>query len=161
MTIGLLIILALVLFLPFTIKIVEHNLEYFLFIMGIAAALVGGVFNTELLIHALQDPIKITLAVLVAGLLFKWFQTQLGNAINTVSNKMPFPLFIALMVIILGFISSIITAIIAALVLVLIVSNLSLERKHQILLTVIACFSIGLGAALTPIGEPLSTITVS
>lgn len=64
MTIGLLIILALVLFLPFTIKIVEHNLEYFLFIMGIAAALVGGVFNTELLIHALQDPIKITLAVL-------------------------------------------------------------------------------------------------
>ncbi len=161
MTIGLLIILALVLFLPFTIKIVEHNLEYFLFIMGIAAALVGGVFNTELLLHALQDPIKITLAVLVAGLLFKWFQTQLGNAINTVSNKMPFPLFIALMVIILGFISSIITAIIAALVLVLIVSNLSLERKHQILLTVIACFSIGLGAALTPIGEPLSTITVS
>ena len=86
-------------------------------------------FNTELLIHALQDPIKITLAVLVAGLLFKWFQTQLGNAINTVSNKMPFPLFIALMVIILGFISSIITAIIAALVLVLIVSNLSLIKK--------------------------------
>ncbi|NCU17963.1 DUF1646 family protein [Pallidibacillus pasinlerensis] len=161
MTIGLLIILILVLFLPFTIKIVEHNLEYFLFIMGIAAAIVGGVFNTELLLHALKDPIKITIAVLVAGLLFKWFQTQLGRAINTVSNKMPFPLFIALIVIVLGFVSSIITAIIAALVLVLILSNLSLERKDLILLTIISCFSIGFGAALTPIGEPLSTITVS
>lgn len=161
MMIGLLIILALVLFLPFTVKIVEENLEYFLFIMGIAAALVSGVFDTTLLLHALKDPIKITIAVLVAGLLFKWFQTQLGNAINTISNKMPFPLFIALIVIILGLVSSIITAIIAALVLILIVSNLSLDRKQQILLTVIACFSIGFGAALTPIGEPLSTITVS
>ncbi len=48
--IGLLFILILVLFLPFTVKKVEHNLEYFLFIMGILAALVGGVFDDELLI---------------------------------------------------------------------------------------------------------------
>ncbi|HLT56254.1 MAG TPA: DUF1646 family protein [Bacillota bacterium] len=161
MIIGLLIILLLVLFLPFTVKKVEHNLEYFLFIMGILAALVSGVFNMELLMHALQDPIKITLAVLIAGLLFKWFQTQLGNAIDAVSHKMPFPLFVALVVIVLGFISSIITAIIAALVLVLIVSNLRLARRDELLLIIIACYSIGMGAALTPIGEPLSTITVS
>lgn len=159
--IGLIIILVLVLFLPFTVKKVEHNLEYFLFVMGILAAIVGGVFDGKLLLHALEDPIKITLAVLIAGLLFKWFQTQLGKAIDVVSHKLPFPLFIALVVIILGFLSSIITAIIAALVLVLIISNLSLDRRHEVLLTVIACFSIGLGAALTPIGEPLSTITTS
>jgi len=30
---------------------------------------------------------------------------------------------------------------------------------EMIKVTVIACFSIGLGAALTPLGEPLSTIT--
>jgi len=159
--IGLIIILLLVLFLPFTVKQVEHNLEYFLFIMGILAAIVGGVFNTELLMHALEDPIKITLAVLIAGLLFKWFQNQLGNAIDKLSHKIPFPLFTALVVILLGLLSSVITAIIAALVLVLIVSNLSLERKHEIWLIIIACFSIGFGAALTPIGEPLSTIAVS
>lgn len=40
MTIGLLIILLIVFNLPFTVKIVEENLEYFLFIMGIIAALV-------------------------------------------------------------------------------------------------------------------------
>lgn len=159
--IGLLLILVLVLFLPFTVKKVEHNLEYFLFIIGILAALVGGVFDVELLLHALEDPIKITLAVLIAGLLFKWFQSQLGKAIDLVSHKMPFPLFVALVVIILGFLSSVITAIIAALVLVLIVSNLPLDRRDEVLLTVISCFSIGLGAALTPIGEPLSTITIS
>lgn len=28
-------------------------------------------------------------------------------------------------------------------------------------ITVVTCFSIGLGAGLTPIGEPLSTIVVS
>lgn len=159
--IGLVIILVLVLFLPFTVKIVEHNLEYFLFIMGIIAAVVGGVFDVELLLHALEDPIKITLAVFIAGLLFKWFQSQLGNAIDKVSKKVPFPLFVALVVIVLGLLSSVITAIIAALVLVLIISHLKLNRRDEVLLTVISCFSIGFGAVLTPIGEPLSTITTS
>ena len=159
--IGLFIILLLVLFLPFTVKKVEHNLEYFLFIMGILAAVVGGVFDTELLLHALEDPIKITLAVFIAGLLFKWFQNQLGKAIDAISHKIPFSVFAALVVILLGLLSSVITAIIAALVLVLIISNLSLDRKNEIWLTIIGCFSIGLGAALTPIGEPLSTIAVS
>ncbi|MDP2953321.1 MAG: DUF1646 family protein, partial [Chloroflexota bacterium] len=48
-----------------------------------------------------------------------------------------------------------------ALVLVEIVTALRLERRTEVSLTVIACFSIGLGAALTPIGEPLSTIAIS
>jgi predicted cation transporter len=41
------------------------------------------------------------------------------------------------------------------------VNVLPLERQSEIRFTVLACFSIGLGAALTPIGEPLSTIVVS
>jgi predicted cation transporter len=74
---------------------------------------------------------------------------------------MPFRLFLALVVIVLGIISSIITAIIAAIVLVAVVSVLRLDRKSEIRLVVLACFSIGMGAALTPIGEPLSTIATS
>ncbi|HEY9246465.1 MAG TPA: DUF1646 family protein, partial [Candidatus Methanoperedens sp.] len=35
-----------------------------------------------------------------------------------------------------------------------------LNRKTMVNLTIIACFAIGLGAALTPIGEPLSTIVI-
>ncbi len=38
--IGLTIVLILVLLLPFTVKIVEENLEPFLFLMGLAAAFI-------------------------------------------------------------------------------------------------------------------------
>jgi predicted cation transporter len=44
---------------------------------------------------------------------------------------------------------------------VIIINVLPLDRKSEIRFTVLACFSIGLGAALTPIGEPLATITIS
>lgn len=161
MYIGLTIILLFVLFLPFTVKFVEHNLEVFLLIMGIAAAITGKKLTGDLFTQSLVDPINITLAVLVAGLLFKWLQTPLEKAILSASRAIPFRIFIALVVIIVGLVSSVITAIIAAIVLVLIVSVLKLDRKSEIRLVILACFSIGMGAVLTPIGEPLSTITVS
>lgn len=160
MIVGLMIILLLVLFLPFT-KMVEKNLEVFLFIMGVASVLVSQVLDWDLTKEALTHPINITLAVLVAGLLFRWFQAPIKKSILTVSNAMPYKLFIALFVIILGLISSVITAIIAAIILVAVISVLPMDRKSEIRLVVLACFAIGLGAVLTPIGEPLSTIVVS
>ncbi|KGM45063.1 cation transporter [Neobacillus niacini] len=159
--IGLVIILILVLFLPFSVKKVEHNLEIFLFVMGIAAALVSGMMNLHLIEKALIDPITITLAVLIAGLVCKWGQVQLEKSILWVNRILSPRIFFGLTVIILGLASSIITAIIAAIVLVIIINVLPLDRKSEIRFTVLACFSIGLGAALTPIGEPLATITIS
>lgn len=159
--IGLVIILILVLFLPFLVKKVEQNLEVFLFIMGVAAALISGMMNLHLIEKALVDPIQITLAVLIAGLVCKWAQGPLEKSILAMSRILSLRIFLALTVIILGLASSIITAIIAAIVLVIIVNVLPLDRKSEIRFTVLACFSIGLGAALTPIGEPLSTITIS
>src|SRR5699024_10532086 len=160
MIIGLTIILVRVLFLPFT-KIVERNLEVFLFIMGVASVLVSQVLDWDLLKEALKDPINITLAVLVAGLLFRWFRTPIEKGVLSVSRAMPYRLFIALLVIVLGLISSVITAIIAAIILVAVVGVLKMDRKSEIRLVVLACFAIGMGAALTPLGEPLSTIVVS
>lgn len=157
MIIGLIIILLLVLLLPFT-KLVEKNLEVFLFIMGVASVLVSQTFNMELLKEALVHPINITIAVLVAGLLFRWFQSPIENTVLAISKAMPFRLFIALFVIVLGLISSVITAIIAAIILVSVISVLQMEKKAEIRLVIIACYAIGMGAALTPIGEPLSTI---
>ena len=160
MIIGLIIILLLVLFLPFT-KFIERNLEVFLFVMGVAAVLVSQVLEWPLIKEALTHPINITLAVLVAGLLFRWFHGPIQKATISVSKAMPFRLFIFIFVSTLGLISSVITAIVAAIILVSIVSILKLDRGSEIRLIVLACFSIGLGAVLTPIGEPLSTITVS
>jgi predicted cation transporter len=157
----LLIILLLVLFLPFSVKKVEHNLEIFLFVMGIAAATISGMMNPPLIEKALVDPIKITLAVLIAGLVCKWGQAWLEKSIFWLSRLLTPRIFFGLTVIVLGLASSIITAIIAAIVLVIVINVLPLDRKAEIRFTVLACFSIGLGAALTPIGEPLATITVS
>lgn len=160
MIIGLTIILILVLILPFT-KLVERNLEVFLFIMGVASILVSQVLSWDLLSEALIHPINITIAVLAAGLLFKWFQGPIEKGVLGLSQAMPYRLFIALFVIVLGLISSLITAIIAAIILVSVIGVLKMDRKSEIRLVILACFAIGMGAALTPIGEPLSTIVVS
>ncbi|WP_018664044.1 DUF1646 family protein [Heyndrickxia acidiproducens] len=160
MVIGLSIILLLVLFLPFT-KFVERNIEVFLFVMGIAAVIVSQSFSWHLVKEALIHPLSITIAVLIAGLLFRWFEKPIEKGIVWISNAMPYRLFIGLFVVVLGLLSSIITAIVAAIVLVAVISILRLDRKTEIRLVVLACFAIGLGAVLTPIGEPLSTIVVS
>ncbi|MCX7641127.1 MAG: DUF1646 domain-containing protein, partial [Elusimicrobiales bacterium] len=41
------------------------------------------------------------------------------------------------------------------------ITILKLPRNSEVKITVLGCFAIGFGAALTPIGEPLSTIVVS
>lgn len=160
MIIGLIIILLLVLFLPFT-NFVGRNLEAFLFIMGIISVIVSQTFSQELLIEALTSPIYITIAVLVAGLLFRWFQRPIEVGVLKISHAMPFRLFIALFVIILGLISSVITAIIAAIILVSVLAVLRLDKQSEIRIVILACYAIGLGAALTPLGEPLSTIVTT
>lgn len=161
MTTGLTIILLLVLLLPFFVKPIEKNLEPFLFIMGLLAAMVSGVIHWELFVQAMKDPIFITIAVLAAGLLFKWLKTPIEKRILMISNSVDIRLFLAVIIVVLGLLSSVITAIIAAIVLVSIVSILNLDRKTEVQTVILACFSIGLGAVLTPIGEPLATITTS
>jgi predicted cation transporter len=163
MVIGLLIVLALVLVLPFSLKIVEHNLEVFLFIMGLLAVIVSGAISLDLFTEILQNSFLylITAAVLVSGILFKIFKNSIKTAVNKILKHIPLSILVFMMIIILGLASSVITAIIASLLLVEILNILPLKRKQKIHLDIIACFSIGLGAVLTPIGEPLSTVVVS
>src|SRR5699024_2455470 len=145
MIIGLTIILLLVLLLPFT-KLVERNMEVFLFIMGVLSVIVSQVMDWELIKEALLHPINITIAVLVAGLLFRWFQAPIEKGILMMSDAVPYRLFIALLVIVLGLLSSLITAIVAAVILVSVISVLKLDRQSEIRLVVLACYAIGMGA---------------
>jgi predicted cation transporter len=158
---GLIIIVGLVLALPFLCKRVEKQLETFLFIMGCLAVTVSGLWSWQLVEKGLVEPIRITLAVLVAGLVFRFIRPKIGDWIRFFARRFGFPLLFFLIVVCLGLLSSVITAIIAALVLSEVISVLRLHRSLEVRLTIIACFSIGLGAVLTPIGEPLSAITVS
>ena len=105
--------------------------------MGVAAAIVSGMLDKSLILKALEDPIHITLAVIIAGILFRWLQTPIEKGILGMSKAMPFRLFLALVVIVLGIISSVITAIIAAIVLVAVVSVFRLDRKSEVRLVIL------------------------
>lgn len=163
MTVGLIIVLALVLILPFTFRVIEHNLEYFLFTMGLLATIISGSLSVHLISHIFGNRLLyfITAAVLIAGLLFNYSIQKIHWMVGTILKRIPLKLFIFAMVTVLGLASSLITAIIAALVLVEILHALPLKHKTKVKLAIVSCFSIGLGAVLTPIGEPLSTIVVS
>jgi predicted cation transporter len=154
-------ILLLVLLLPFLVKKVEENLEVFLFIMGILAVTVSSLWALPLIEEALLEPIKITAAVLVAGLLFRLLRPAVRKAVGTAMSVLGVKAFAFVIVVILGLISSAITAIIAALLLVEVIDCMKLDRKDEIKLVVLACFAIGMGAALTPLGEPLATIIIA
>ncbi len=157
----LLVILVIVLVLPLRWHQVEENLEAFLLVAGIAAALVSGVVDGDLLGRAVQEPLPITAAVLVAGLLFKWLRDETEALALRIGRILPMPALAGLMTIVLGLISSLITAIIAALFLASLIHALRVHRATQVWIAVPGCFAIGFGAVLTPVGEPLSTVVTN
>ncbi len=179
--IGLFAIVLVVLLGPFMVRKIEHNLEAFLFVMGVTAVTLSSFethenltnlygehiphigWNMPLVMEAIEEPIfkGIVPAVLVAGLLFYYGRDHVQSAIDSLLKKVPLKILVFVMIVILGLSASIITAIIAALLLVELIKVMPMDRKTQVNVAIIACFSIGLGAVLTPVGEPLSTIAVT
>jgi len=159
--IGLCLIFVVVLIGPFLNNKIEANLEAFLFIMGAISASLSNAWSAEVIQEGFVAPINITLAVLAAGVLFHYLRRYIDHAMRRILITVPLGAIVCAGIIILGLLSSIISAIIAALLLVELITVLPLHRHAEINLTIIACFAIGLGAALTPLGEPLSTIVVS
>lgn len=154
-------ILLAVLILPLLSHRIEENLEPFLFAMGLLSAIAAGVLDGHLIRDAVSHPIPITLAVFGSGLLFKWFRSYIGDALVRLRTILPMRVVVPLLITALALASSAITVIIASLILVEIVSALRFQAEDESRLVVIACMALGLGAALTPIGEPLSTIATA
>lgn len=159
--IGLGVVMALVLVLPFSIRWVEEELEAFLLVMGCLAVSISQLWTGHLVAEALAEPLKISCAVLLFGFVFRRFRGSIAKGVLKLSVKLGLPVFFFALVVALGLASSVVTAIVAALVLVEAISALSLDRETELPLVILACYSIGLGAALTPIGEPLSTIATA
>ncbi len=173
------IIFIAVLVLPFKVRAIERNLEIFLFVSGVLALTFSGFipvtdehtgWSWEILTEALTTPLNITniygiplgivqIVLLVGIVIYIWYR-QIELAIYDLVKKFPLPGIIFGLILILGLISSVISAILASILLVEIICALPLGRDSKIDITVVACFSIGLGAALTPLGEPLSTIVI-
>ncbi|MFA6614210.1 MAG: DUF1646 family protein, partial [Endomicrobiia bacterium] len=141
-----------------TTKKIEENLELFLFFCGILAVSISKMWTIPLIGESFVAPIKIAVAVLIAGFLFKIFHSHFQTLIQKTVMKFGFKLSVFLTIIILGVFSSVITAIISALILSQIATALPMPRKERIRFIVLSCYAIGLGAVLTAIGEPLGTI---
>ncbi|MDW5551860.1 DUF1646 family protein [Methanosarcina sp.] len=177
---GFLVIFLAVLLGPFKIKIIEENLEVFLFVCGIAAMTIAGMvelpgvetgWRMEIIKEAFTSPLNslniggipigIFQVVLIVGLIiYKWHE-PIQKAIRKVAEALSVKVMAFVLIVVLGLFSSVMSAILAAIILVEMVNAMPLSRRSKIDLTIIACFSIGLGAALTPLGEPLSTIAIS
>ncbi|PIS47298.1 MAG: cation transporter [Elusimicrobia bacterium CG08_land_8_20_14_0_20_51_18] len=158
---GLVAVLLMTLALPFSVKIIEEEIEIFLFTMGILSVSISRMWSWHLILEALKEPIPITLTVLAMGLLFKFTRKKLAAAFRKLQKRIRPDFLVFSLVLLLGFLSSVITAIIAAILLSEIVTVMKFKRTYEIRLVVLACFAIGIGAALTPLGEPLSTIIVA
>ena len=160
---GLLAILIIVLIGPFLWKVIEQNLEAFLFIMGIIAATIAGVWSLALVEDAIIQPILqgIVPIVLVAGIAFYYGRASIARWMKHLQRRMSFKVLVFVIVVGLGLLSSVITAIIAALLLVELVHHMPLDRRNRVELVIVSCFSIGFGAVLTPMGEPLSVIVIN
>jgi predicted cation transporter len=178
--IGFSIIFLIVLFGPFKVRAIEENLEIFLLVCGIAAMTISSYvelpdtetgWRSEIIEEALTAPlhvgelfgipIGIVQIVLIVGLIIYRWHMPIHRAIRKMTEKLSVKVMAFLLITVLGLFSSVISAILAAIILVEIINALPLSRRSKVDLTVISCFSIGLGAALTPLGEPLSTIAVS
>jgi len=159
--VSLALIMALVLLLPFSVKRVEEELEVFLLIMGCAAMTVSGLWNWHIVTESLVEPVKISVAVLIAGYLFRAGRSRIEGFIERLERGIGVSHSLFALIIALAFLSSLLTAIIAALVLCEIIHHLKLDRPSRVRAAVYGCFAIGLGAALTPLGEPLSTIVTA
>ncbi|MBI3565957.1 MAG: DUF1646 family protein [Elusimicrobia bacterium] len=154
-------IMALTLVLPLSARWVEEELEAFLLGMGALAVTASGLWSRDLAVEAATAPWKISAAVLVFGLAFRRLRGRAGRTVAALTARLGMPAFLAALVVGLGLASSVLTAIVAALVLAEAVSHLRLDRATERAVVVLACYAIGLGAALTPLGEPLAAIATA
>lgn len=163
MIIALIVMLIITAFLPLVFKPAEKNIELFLLIMGAATSITAGEFNFQNIAHIFENRFLyiITAAIIIVSILFRLFQEHVKGFIGFITARLPLKLTVFLLIVALGLLSSIITAIISALILAEVAMLLPLDRKDKVKVCITACFSIGLGAVLTPIGEPLSTIVVT
>ncbi len=158
--VALVILLALFLG-PIVLAPVERNLEIYFFTIGLVAATVAGVWTPELVAEALRAPLLVTAAVIVSALAFRSLRTRIDSSFEILRRYLSRPLLTAATILLLGALSSLITAIVAAIILVEAIGMLRLGPPARTNVAIAGCFAIGLGAALTPAGEPLSAIVTS
>jgi len=161
---GLIPIFVAVLLGPLLIKEIEHNLEAFLFLMGACAVGVSRSWHISLVEEAVQEPVIVgmVLSVMVVGLLVHYYRPHFLRGINDMLlDGITLKVIFLEIVVVLGLSAAIITPILPFFVLVEVVNHLPLQRWTRAKLTIFACISIFLGAALALVEEPYSAIAAT
>jgi len=165
---GLAAIAVLAFVLPLAWRKVEENLEPFFLILGAAAVTVSGLWSGALVLEALKAPViigrlpvGIFQVVLVVGLLIHYFNRPFLKAVLKLVHTLGPRVFVFALIALFGLFASLMSVILVAVLLSEIIAGLPMARADKIRLVVTACLAAGLGACLTPLGEPLSTILVA
>lgn len=160
-SLGLIPLMLMVLVLPFSVRYVEEELEIFLFGMGLLAVSLSRLWSLSLVTETLAQPLGITFSVGAVGLVFFLMRSKWSLWIRSFKETFGLKCTLFSLVFFLGLLSAWFTAVVAALILVEAVSVLRLKRASEIRVVILACYAIGLGSALTPVGGPLAAITIS
>ena len=148
------LVIVVVLLGPVFIKAIERNVELFFLLIGVLTACVMGRFDATLVRAALSEPLSFTAAVLVFGATFRLLRDYLDQLLRRIIRLLDPRILCFCLAIILGFLAAIITPVVSALVFVEAISLLRCDRRTEVLAAVFACFAIGFGAGLTPLGMP-------
>jgi predicted cation transporter len=154
-------LLVLLLLGPLLLAPLERNIEWLFLSLGILAAMAARRLDLPLVLHALREPWPISLSVVIAGSLFSRGQTTLAGGLAWLAKRIPRAVLVALLTFVIAMIASAVTAIVAALAFAEMIQLLGLQGAQRRRTAVAGCFAIGLGAALTPLGEPLATLATS
>ena len=146
---------------PILIKPIERNVEIFFLVAGTIIAAVAGQLSSALVRSALREPIELTAAVLVFGIVFRLLRARLDRLLSAATRMFGQRWLCFALTIVLGLLAGFITAVVAALVFAEAISLLKMDRSTEVAATVLGCFAIGLGAVTTPLGMPASTLVLA
>jgi len=148
------VVIIVVLIGPVLFEAIDQNVELFFLVIGLLAAYFLGQLNEVAVRAAVKEPLPFTLAVLTFGTVFRWLRDYFDQLLRRVIRLLDPRILCFCLTIILGFLGAFITPVVSALVFVEGISLLRCDRRSEIGATVFACFAIGFGAGLTPLGMP-------
>lgn len=155
------VLLGLLLLGPVVSRTIEERIEIFFLAMGLISMTLARAWRWEVVGRAARVPLWITLAVIVADVVFGRVRGSLDRALGWMQARIARPLLCGGAALAIGLLSAILTAVVAALMLTELIELMRLGPGARTKVAVAGCFVIGLGSALTPLGGPLSTLAAS
>jgi predicted cation transporter len=166
-TIGLGLVALAVLLVPILFEKIEEYVELFFLAMGILAVTISGAWHWEVVAAALAAPVIISnvpigifQSVLIVGFLMCRYGQRFDEFIQGLVTRISPRWFVFSLILFAGLLSGIFSVILMAIILAEILAVLPVSRRDQLKIVVVACFAAGMGGALTPYAQPLTTIMV-